>query len=396
MTRIRVLHLLSSLDIGALAGGAELHALQVARYFEPEEVEPAIFAMWWHDTPVEQVWLAQMAEANIPVWGLIPFTQTGWRSIWQVWRSLKQVVTQFHPHIIHTHSERSDLFNAAIYLFHRYHPTGVRTIHIDQRWRTAPRLGPWLEHYFLPPLFAYECVVSKALQAILLDHNHKPEKVVLCYNGIDAAAFQRSPNNHSPAHLPEGVPQARPRLGVIGRLAEQKGHKFLLEALALIRPQFPTHLLIIGDGPLQFELQTQADHLDLHDFVHFLGIRQDIWDLLATLDLFVLPSLWEGFPTVILEAMSQGIPIIATDVAGSSELVHPGETGLLVPAQNPIALANIILTALQNPEQMQKMAHKARQHAKQYTIQNAAAGYTQIYQSILKKNRLKKPTVPSK
>ncbi len=384
MTRIRVLHLLSSLDIGALAGGAELHALQVARCFDQRKVEPAIFVMWLHGTPIEQIWLAKMAEANIPVWGLIPFTQTGWRSVWDVWRSLKQVVTQFHPHIIHTHSERSDLFNAAIHLFHRYHPRSVRTIHIDQRWRTAPRLGPWLEHYLLPPLFAYECVVSKALQAILLDHKHKPEKVVLCYNGIDAAAFQQPPN-HPSAHLPEGVPQARPRLGVIGRLAEQKGHKFLLEALTLIQPQFPAHLLIIGAGPLQLELQTQADHLGLHDFVHFLGIRQDIWDLLEILDLFVLPSLWEGFPTVILEAMSQGIPIIATDIAGSAELIHSGETGFLVPAENPTALANTILTALQNPSQMQKMADKARQHAAQYTIQNAAAGYSYVYQSTLEK-----------
>lgn len=379
MTRIRVLHLISGIAIGNQVGGAELHALQMTRCFNPELVEAALFPMWRYHDPTEQKWEEVIAAAGLPLWGLIPREQ-GW---WAMWRALVKAVHTFQPHIIHTHSERGDLFNIALHLSHPVHPLAVRTIHIDQRWRTHPQIGPWLEDSLLPQFLAHECVVSAVLKELLLAQGHSPERVTVCYNGIDAAAFQ-APPHPLPHPLPEGVPDARPRLGIIGRLTTQKGHADLLSAIALVHKKTPVHLLIIGEGPERQALQQQTQQLGLASYVHFLGSRSDIWPLLATLDLFVIPSLWEGFPTVILEAMAQNVPVIASDVAGSKELVRHGQTGYCLPPQNPVQWAETIIQALDHPTETQALARQARIFASQFTIQNAAAAYTQIYQQLKK------------
>lgn len=125
-------------------------------------------------------------------------------------------------------------------------------------------------------------------------------------------------------------------IGTVASLTQQKGHRHLIEAVRLAAPLLPdASWLIIGDGPLHGELEAAAAGLP----VRFLGPRGDVPRLLQAMDLFVLPSLWEGMPNAALEAMASGLPLIATDVAGSRELALPGRTGWLVPPGDPPALA---------------------------------------------------------
>ncbi len=123
--------------------------------------------------------------------------------------------------------------------------------------------------------------------------------------------------------------------------------------------------------------------LNLQDKVYFLGSRSDVLDILPHLDILVSSSLWEGFPTVILEAMASGVPVIATDVSGSRELVVDGKTGLLVPPHDPDALAQAILNMLADGEKARRMAEHARTVARPYTIQNTVETYCQIYQQLV-------------
>jgi len=131
--------------------------------------------------------------------------------------------------------------------------------------------------------------------------------------------------------------QAADRLFVtVGRLATQKGHSYLLEAIARVVNEFPNaKFLFAGDGPLRAELETRVDALNIRNYVWFLGIRNDIPLLLSMCDGFILPSLWEGLPIALLEAMYAGLPVIATDVEGVDEIIKDGENGLLVPPADP-------------------------------------------------------------
>lgn len=158
-------------------------------------------------------------------------------------------------------------------------------------------------------------------------------KVKVLYNGIDEVFF-------SPSHKREeirrvlGIPLGAFVVVAVGSLTEKKGHRYLLEACK----QLPgMYLLIVGDGYLRLELEKYAS-----DHIRFLGVRSDIRDLYAASDAVVLPSLWEGMPNVILEALASGLPVVATNVGGVSEVVNDGENGFLVPTRDPVALAQAL------------------------------------------------------
>ncbi len=166
---------------------------------------------------------------------------------------------------------------------------------------------------------------------------------------------------------------------MVGRLAEQKGHLDLLQAFAWVRPVLPAKLLVIGDGPLEHELRMAAEQLGIGGDVEFLGRRDDVPALLDGLDLLVSSSWWEGFPTVILEAMAAGVPVVATDVSGSRELVQSGVTGMLTPPRQPAALAAAMIGLLTNPPAAAAMAQRAHRFAQQFTMQATAQAYAALY-----------------
>lgn len=133
------------------------------------------------------------------------------------------------------------------------------------------------------------------------------------------------------------------RVGTVARLEGYKGHRFLLRALAeLCAGDRPVVLELVGDGAARPELEALAQSLGLASRVHFLGSRADVARIVAGWDIFVLPSLVEGLPISILEAMAVGVPVVATDVGGVAEVVRDGVTGLLVPAGDSRALAGAI------------------------------------------------------
>jgi glycosyltransferase involved in cell wall biosynthesis len=143
----------------------------------------------------------------------------------------------------------------------------------------------------------------------------------------------------------------------VARLDEQKGHRYLLEAATQI-PE--VQFVLAGDGPLRSALEAQARSLGLEGRVKFLGHRTDISDLFAGCDVFVLPSLYEGLPLSILEAMAAGKPVVATQISGTDEAVIDDETGLLVPPADPTALAAAIRSVLDDRALAQRLAFAGR------------------------------------
>jgi glycosyltransferase involved in cell wall biosynthesis len=173
-------------------------------------------------------------------------------------------------------------------------------------------------------------------------------------------------------------------IATVGRLAEAKGHSFLIDAAKPIISRFPeAHFLIIGDGDLRGSLERQTDESGVTENVHFLGYSEVVADLLTAADLFVLPSLWEGLSVALLEAMAAAKPIVATAVAGTEEALVPGRTGLVVPPGDSQALADGILQLLRDPARAQAMGQAARQRVeRQFSAERNAAEHVALYRRL--------------
>jgi glycosyltransferase involved in cell wall biosynthesis len=176
-------------------------------------------------------------------------------------------------------------------------------------------------------------------------------------------------------------------LAVIGRLEEQKGHHYLLEALASLNGQIPRwRLLVVGDGALRRKLEMQAAQLKLAPQAVFAGERRDVRLIYAASDLVVLPSLWEGMPLVLLEAMAARRPVVATTVGGIPEVIRHEKTGLLVPPADIRALAAAITNCHHQRNKTQAMVEAAyRTVMNECLIETTAERVLDVYQRLMGK-----------
>ena len=187
-------------------------------------------------------------------------------------------------------------------------------------------------------------------------------------NGVDLAAF-RGEDSGAVMRAAWGVPDAVPLLGVVGRLATQKGQRVLLDALPQVWQQFPlAQLVFIGAGEREAELRAQAAQIDQFDRIHFVGSlpKAAIPSALAALDLFVLPSLYEGLPFAVVEAMAAGKPIVATNVDGTTEAIRHAVSGLLVAPGDHAPLAEALLQLLGDPALCERLGTAAREAASRF------------------------------
>lgn len=234
-------------------------------------------------------------------------------------------------------------------------PTDIRKMRWPQRWR-AHKAAMSATH-----VRALSRRMKQQLLGIL--PGLKKNRIRVIYNGINLGRFETSGRSNDLRHQLGISPETR-LVTTIARLAEVKGHRFLIEAAASLKDRFPrVHYLFVGDGPLRQELEEQADRLGLSGHVIFTGFRDDIPDILCASDIIVLPSLAEGMPLSVLEAMVSGKPIIATDV-GSNREVLDAKIGCIVPPSDAkqLALALDALLSVSNAE-LSAMGKVARQFA---------------------------------
>jgi len=193
--------------------------------------------------------------------------------------------------------------------------------------------------------------VSNAVRETVIRRDRVPqEKVFTVANGIECPGPDRDARARLRQEL--GIPDGEVVILYVGRLHREKGLDVLLRALALLAPE--THLawrtLVVGDGPERRRMEEVADNLGLHDRLIFAGFRSPIGPWFDAGDLFVLPSREEGMPVAALEAMARARAVVATAVGGTPEVVLDGETGLLVPPEDPPALAGALRTLMIDPE----------------------------------------------
>jgi glycosyltransferase involved in cell wall biosynthesis len=205
-------------------------------------------------------------------------------------------------------------------------------------------------------------------------------KLVTIANGVDLERYGK-PVDRRVILERVGIPEDARVLIVVAKLMEQKGHAVLLHAIRPLLDRHPDlHVLLVGDGPLRQSLIATVGQLPAPERIRMVGNRSDVSDLLAASDLFVLPSLWEGLPMALLEAMASGLPVVATDVSGSSQVVVDNETGILVPPGNVDRLRAAIATILADPAGADRMADAGRDRVKRlYSARTQAARHAEIY-----------------
>ncbi len=228
--------------------------------------------------------------------------------------------------------------------------------------------------------------VDTSLSALCFDH------IVFVSQGVkDAKSYLR--RRQATSLIYNGIPkfeldpkvklsrktQSAFHVGTVGRLTEVKGHRFLLEAMGLLRGM-DVHLFVFGEGPLERELTEYVSENDLTEFVTFLGFVPNVHDYLPSLDAAVLPSLQEGFPYVMLECASVGVPVIASAVGGIKEVFEDGVDCLYVPPADSSALAGAIMSLHRDPELRRRLATAAQEKVNaRFTIDKMAERYLRVY-----------------
>jgi glycosyltransferase involved in cell wall biosynthesis len=250
---------------------------------------------------------------------------------------------------------------------------------------TRVKVYDWLDRKLLHRMDAV-MAVSEAGRHALLRLGIPSERVAVVHNAVDIRGIQQEAGPSARAEL--GLPGAEPLVVCVGRLSPEKGHADLIEALRLIHDGgTQAHLALAGDGPERERLAQAAAAAGLAARVHFMGHRATVGPLLRDADLFALPSLTEGLPNAVLEAMAMALPVVATAVGGVPELVLDGETGVLVAAANPCALADALSRVLAlNSAERRRMGDAGRARVEDhFSFEGQARRLEALYADVIAK-----------
>jgi sugar transferase (PEP-CTERM/EpsH1 system associated) len=232
--------------------------------------------------------------------------------------------------------------------------------------------------------------LSKDMESYLHDKIRVPEhKIRQIYNGVDTQRFH--PATHGRERLPlqgfAGLESVV--IGTVGRLQPVKDQLNLVDAFVYLVEHKPelrskVRLVIVGDGPLREQITARLKAAAITDLVWLPGSRDDVPTLLRCFDIFVLPSLAEGISNTLLEAMACGLPVIATDVGGNRELVRAGETGLLVPPANPVAMAEALGTYVYSQSKRCIHGQVGRRRVETcFSLEQMVQNYILLYDEVL-------------
>lgn len=369
----RLLWLVDSLG----AGGAEALVVTFAEGVDREQHRLFVACL----NGAEGVNAQRLRDAGVPV------TDLGARSLRDVraFRRLLALIREERIALIHAHLTYAAIWSAvasrltgvpAVASLH-VSPDATRALRDTARHRIATSLRDRLLRAILNRWSRAVVMVSGALRDDYLARGLEPRKVRVVHNGIDLGRFDRN-REEARARLERelAIPHDAPVVATVAVLRPKKGIEVLLEAVRKVRG---ASFVIIGDGPKREEWSALATAFGVADRVRWAGFRTDVDALLAGCDLFVHPSLDDAFPTVLLEAMAAGLPIVASRVGGIPEIVTPGVTGELVPPGDAAALASAIDAVLGNEDTLRLMREAARTYSSRFSTSAWIARLTAVY-----------------
>ena len=358
-------------SVGELFGGVERHILGLLKGLQAHGIKALLIL--FHDGE-----LAAQARNH----GIEPIILPGLnRTLWSTSRTLAGILKQRQIRVVHVHGYKATVFCALA--CSRYQFTLVKT-----------------EHGLPEPMVGFPLRVLRDRFYHFLDSRAtRLAAATVCYVTAELRDYHaRAHARLRTAVIPNGVANmdkeqfARPpemrrdwfNLAVVGRLDTVKGHRVAIEALSVSTVPKDVHLQIVGSGPSEAPLRELAQERGIADRVHFLGFRRNVYDYLAHCDVLLIPSLHEGLPYTLLEAMALGTPIIASRIGGLAEVLQEGITGLLLPPEDSDSIARAVVELLRDPDYRRQMGKKAqRLQRASYSDNIMSSRYLAIYQEAL-------------
>ena len=356
---IRVLEVLATLR----RAGAEQVAVSLACGLDQAQFETAVVSLYG---PFPGSLEAALGERGVPVWhlgkrhGLDP----------RMWGRLAQVVDRFRPDVLHTHSY------VMRYVLPPHYRKVVHTVH-NLAEREVDGIGRFIHRLAFRAGAAPVAISAALARSFARLYGREPAAIIP--NGVDvgrgfrpeARALWRSRHGFAPGDC---------LVVSVGRLEAQKNPLHLIRAFAEgLRETPAAHLLIAGEGTLLEPARQLANQAGLAARVHFLGLREDVAELLSAADLFALGSDWEGAPVAILEAMAAHLPVVATAVGGVPDLVEGAVTGLLAPARDAGALGRAMAALARDSQRRQRMGAAAAHRVLSFDRTGMIGAYAQLF-----------------
>lgn len=305
------------------------------------------------------------------------------KKLWRDIPSAAQQLKALNINLIHSHGYKPSVFGFIIRLL-----TKIPVMATCHLW-FEPSKGPLkmrvmihLEKFFYR-WFPKVIAVSEPIKQILLANDLRPDQVDVVHNGVDIPQPDLIAVNRIKQDLK--IDEGDFVILNSARLTRQKAQWVLVEAAALIKNAgIPIKILIVGEGPLKKELETLISERGLTNHVFLLGFRKDVNHLLQLCDVFALPSIDEGMPMSLLESAAANKPIVSTNVGDIGKLIKHEHTGIVIPLENPDALANSLIQLKKQPDFARKLAASAHELMKQhYSSESMFRHYLAIYKKIL-------------
>jgi glycosyltransferase involved in cell wall biosynthesis len=366
----RILHIIPSLD----RAGAEKQMTLLVRGLPRDEFDVHVCALT-RGGPLQ----ADLEQAGIPLviigkqWRLDP---------WAFWR-LRRHVEQLRPDLVQTWLFAANAYGRAAGM-----ACGVKHLVAGERcvdlWKGDLELmiDRWLarrtDKIVAPSGGVRDYYVGQGLAA---------ERFAILPNGVPPIASSTLTRPELLEQLQ--LPQGSRLVGLVGRLWMQKRVKDAIWAADLLKViRDDVHLLVIGDGPHRQRLIRFRDNCQIPDKVHFLGHREDVLNLLPHFDVLWSTSMFEGQSNSVLEAMAAGVPVVATDIPGTRDLVVPGETGYLVPVGDRAGITRHTNRLLDDPALAARLGQAGQQRVqREFSVEKMVQGYVELYRAILGERR---------
>jgi glycosyltransferase involved in cell wall biosynthesis len=354
--RARRVRVVTLIDFMGTHGGAEQVALTVATRLDPARFQSTLCVSRWplpgpRDAATGEA-LERLSTAGV---GLLGLGRRGKLDVW-VWSRLVRFLRQERVDVLHAHKFGSNVWGT---LLGRMARVPVVLAH-EHTWSYE---GHPLRRFLDRELIArgadrFIAVSREDRRRMIEIERIDPRRTLFIPNGV----LPSPPPSGRDVRAALGIEPGVPVVGIVGVLRPQKAHHVLLRASALLLGEWPgVQVLIVGDGPEQASLERLAVELGLGDAVRFLGSRTDVPDVLGALDIAVCCSDFEGSPLAVMEYMDAALPVIATAVGGLPDLIEPRVHGLLVPPNDPPALAEALAELLRDPERGRAMGLRGRE-----------------------------------
>lgn len=371
--KIKIMQITHDLNIG----GLQRLVVDISRYLDKSQYQVTVCALR-EGGMLEN----ELANNNIKVIKL-PAAQNGvdYLAFWKLYKILRDE----RPHIIHTHNTQP-FVEGGLAAFLAKVPVCIHTEH-GRQFPDKKRymFAEWLFSHYVDQIVA---VSESAKKDLVTYEKISADKIKVIMNGVNGNKYNGTIDRNK--KLKElGIDTNYDFiLGFAGRLSPEKGLTYLLKAMSIIVNKYRnTLLLIAGEGVLMADLKKETEQLNLNNNIMFLGPRSDIPEIMKLLDIFVLPSLREGLPLVLLEAAAASLPIVATDVGGNKEIVTDGLNGLLVKPQDEQSLFKAIEYFIINEDIRKNYGqHSFDIFRNRFSIDSMIEAYEDIYHKCLNIN----------